>query len=279
MNYIKVSKMADYSVLMSVYKKENPEYLKTAIDSMLNQSVATNDFVLVCDGPLTDSLDEVISNFEKTNPGLFNVVRLPENRGLALALNEGITHCKNEIVARMDSDDFSKPDRIENQLKAMDETGADIVGSNIFEFNGDITRLTGERNLPEFDEEIREFAKSRSPFNHPSVVYKKSKVELVGGYGKFDYFEDYYLWITLLQNGCKGYNVQEALVLMRAGDDLYLRRGGKAYAKCVMAFEKHLLSIGYISRFTYLKQMGARVLIAIAPNKFREKVYKKKLRG
>lgn len=279
MNYIKVSKMADYSVLMSVYKKENPEYLKTAIDSMLNQSVATNDFVLVCDGPLTDSLDEVISNFEKTNPGLFNVVRLPENQGLALALNEGITHCKNEIVARMDSDDFSKPDRIEKQLKAMDETGANIVGSNIFEFNGDITRLTGERNLPETDEEIREFAKSRSPFNHPSVVYKKSKVELVGGYGKFDYFEDYYLWVTLLQNGCKGYNVQEALVLMRAGDDLYLRRGGKAYAKCVMAFEKHLLSIGYISRFTYLKQTSARVLIAIAPNKFREKVYKKKLRG
>lgn len=271
--------MADYSVLMSVYKKENPEYLKTAIDSMLNQSVATNDFVLVCDGPLTDSLDEVISNFEKTNPGLFNVVRLPENKGLALALNEGITHCKNEIVARMDSDDFSKPDRIEKQLKAMDETGADIVGSNIFEFNGDITRLTGERNLPETDEEIREFAKSRSPFNHPSVVYKKSKVELVGGYGKFDYFEDYYLWVTLLQNGCKGYNVQEALVLMRAGDDLYLRRGGKVYAKCVMAFEKHLLSIGYISRFTYLKQTGARVLIAVAPNKFREKVYKKKLRG
>ena len=271
--------MADYSVLMSVYKKENPEYLKTAIDSMLNQSVATNDFVLVCDGPLTDSLDEVISNYERTNPGLFNVVRLPENVGLALALNEGIGHCKNDIVARMDSDDFSKPDRIEKQLKAMDEAGADIVGSNISEFNGDITRLTGERNLPETDEEIREFAKSRSPFNHPSVIYKKSKVELLGGYGKFDYFEDYYLWITLLQNGCKGYNVQEPLVLMRAGDDLYLRRGGKEYAKCVMAFEKHLLSVGYISRFTYLKQTGARALIAIAPNKLREKVYKKKLRG
>ena len=271
--------MADYSVLMSVYKKENPEYLKTAIESMLDQSVATNDFVLVCDGPLTDSLDEVISNFERTNPGLFNVVRLPENMGLAMALNEGIKHCKNEIVARMDSDDFSKPDRIEKELKAMDETGADIVGTNIFEFNGDITRLTGERSLPETDEEIREFAKSRSPFNHPSVVYKKSKVELVGGYGKFDYFEDYYLWITLLQNGCKGYNVQESLVLMRAGDDLYLRRGGKDYAKCIIAFKKYMLKIGYISRFNYLTQVGARVAVAIAPNKFREKVYKKKLRG
>lgn len=279
MNCLRVSKMADYSVLMSVYKKEKPEYLNTAIESMLDQSVATNDFVLVCDGPLTDSLDEVISNFEKTNPGLFNVVRLPENVGLAMALNEGIRHCKNEIVARMDSDDFSKPNRIEVQLNAMEENGADIVGTNVFEFNGDITRLTGERNLPELDEDIREFAKMRSPFNHPSVIYRKSKVELVGGYGKFDYFEDYYLWITLLQNGCKGYNVQESLLLMRAGDDLYLRRGGKEYAKCVTAFEKHLLSVGYISRFNYLKQTGARVLVAIMPNKFREKIYKKKLRG
>ena len=166
--------MADYSVLMSVYKNEKPEYLKTAIESMLEQSVATNDFVLVCDGPLTDSLDEVITHFVNTNPGLFNVVKLPENVGLAMALNEGIKYCKNEIVARMDSDDFSKPNRIETQLKAMDETGADIVGTNVFEFVGDITRLTGERSLPEYDEEIREFAKSRSPFNHPSVIFKKS---------------------------------------------------------------------------------------------------------
>ena len=279
MNYIKVNKMADYSVLMSVYKKEKPEYLSTAIESMLDQSVKTNDFVLVCDGPLTDSLDEVISNFEKTNPGLFNVVRLPENVGLALALNEGIKHCKNDIVARMDSDDFSKKDRIEKEIKAMDETGADIVGTNIFEFSGDITRLTGERILPETDEKIREFAKNRSPFNHPSVVYRKSKVELVGGYGKFDYFEDYYLWITLLQNGCKGYNVQESLVLMRAGDDLYLRRGGKEYAKCVMVFKKHMLSVGYISRLNYLTQTAGRVVVAVMPNKFREKLYKKKLRG
>ncbi|MCR5430703.1 MAG: glycosyltransferase [Eubacterium sp.] len=269
----------NYSVLMSVYKKEKPEYLKTAIDSMLEQSVATNDFVLVCDGPLTDSLDEVISNFERSNPGLFNVVRLPENVGLATALNEGIKHCKNDIVARMDSDDYSKSDRIKKQLDAMEEKGVDIVGSNVFEFDGDITNLTHSRNLPEFDEDIREFAKSRSPFNHPSVVYKKSKVELLGGYGKFDYFEDYYLWVTLLQNGCKGYNVQEYLVLMRSGEDLYLRRGGKEYAKCVLAFKKHMLSIGYITRMNYLTQTTARVLVAVMPNNLRAKVYKKRLRG
>lgn len=268
-----------YSILMSVYKKEKPEYLKTAIESMLEQSVKTNDFVLVCDGPLTDSLDEVISNFEKTNPGLFNVVRLPENVGLAMALNEGIKHCKNDIVARMDSDDYSKPNRIEKQLNAMEENGVDIVGSNVFEFDQDIKNLTYSRDLPELDEDIREFAKSRSPFNHPSVVYRKSKVELVGGYGKFDYFEDYYLWLTLLQNGCKGYNVQEYLVLMRSGEDLYLRRGGKDYAKCVMAFKKHMLNVGYITRFNYMTQTSARVLVAVMPNKLRAKVYKKKLRG
>ncbi len=271
--------MADYSVLMSVYKKEKPEYLKVAIESMLNQSIVTNDFVLVCDGPLTESLDEVITHFVKTNPGLFNVVRLPQNVGLAMALNEGIKECKNDIVARMDSDDYSKHNRIEKQLKAMDETGADIVGSNVFEFSGDIKDLTHSRDLPELDEDIREFAKSRSPFNHPSVVYKKSKVELVGGYGKFDYFEDYYLWITLLQNGCKGYNVQDYLLLMRAGDELYTRRGGKEYAKCVIAFKKYMLKIGYITRLNYTTQTAARVTVAIMPNKVREMIYKRKLRG
>ena len=269
----------NYSVLMSVYKKEKPEYLKTAIESMLEQSVATNDFVLVCDGPLTESLDEVIAKFVRTNPGLFNVVRLPENVGLAKALNAGLEECRYDIVARMDSDDYSKKDRVEKQLVAMEENGADIVGTNIFEFRGDISNLTQSRDLPETDENIREFAKSRSPFNHPSVIYKKSKVQLVGGYGDFAYFEDYYLWITLLQNGCKGYNVQEYLLLMRAGDDLFKRRGGKEYAKCVIKFKKHMLKVGYITRLNYLTQTSARVAVAIAPNKLREKLYKEKLRG
>ena len=120
----------NYSVLMSVYIKEKPEYLKEAITSILNQTVKTNDFVIVCDGPLTEGLNKVIADFVTTYSGLFNVYRLEHNMGLAKALNNGILQCKNEIIVRMDSDDVSMPDRVEKQMKAMKEKNADIVGSN-----------------------------------------------------------------------------------------------------------------------------------------------------
>ena len=164
----------NYSVLMSVYIKEKPEYLKEAITSILNQTVKTNDFVIVCDGPLTEGLNKVIADFVTTYSGLFNVYRLEHNMGLAKALNNGILQCKNEIIVRMDSDDVSMPDRVEKQMKAMKEKNADIVGSNIIEFVGDISNTGNMRVVPENNEEIIMFAKNRSPFNHQSVMYKKS---------------------------------------------------------------------------------------------------------
>ena len=167
----------NYSVLMSVYIKEKPEYLKEAITSILNQTVKTNDFVIVCDGPLTEGLNKVIADFVTTYSGLFNVYRLEHNMGLAKALNNGILQCKNEIIVRMDSDDVSMPDRVEKQMKAMKEKNADIVGSNIIEFVGDISNTGNMRVVPENNEEIIMFAKNRSPFNHPSVMYKMGEMK------------------------------------------------------------------------------------------------------
>ena len=106
----------NYSVLMSVYHKEKPEYFRAAIESILNQTVKTNDFVIVCDGPLNEGLDNVITEVVTANPGLFNIYRMTENKGLAIALNNGILQCKNQIIARMDSDDISRNDRMEKQL-------------------------------------------------------------------------------------------------------------------------------------------------------------------
>ena len=155
----------NYSVLMSVYYKEKPEYLKAAIDSILNQSVKTDDFVLVCDGPLNEGLDNVIAEYVTTVPGLFNIYRLPQNMGLAKALNHGILQCKNELIVRMDSDDISVPDRIEKQIKAMKDKGADIVGCNIIEFEGTIENTGVMRIVPENNHEIISFAKKRSAGN------------------------------------------------------------------------------------------------------------------
>ena len=271
--------MADnYSVLMSVYYKEKPEYLKDAIDSILDQTVKTDDFVLVCDGPLNEGLDRVIADYVRTVPGLFNVCRLPQNMGLAKALNKGILQCKNEIVARMDSDDISAPGRMGRELIAMREKEADIVGSNIIEFTGSTSNTGSSRIVPENNEEIIGFAKKRSPFNHPSVMFKKSAVSACGYYEDYRYFEDYNLWATMLSKGYKGYNIQENLLYMRAGDDMYRRRGGFGYVKCIFRFKNHLRKIGFISMGEFLRGAVAHSAVSIFPNKLRTLIYSKALR-
>lgn len=263
---------------MSVYYKEKPEYLKAAIDSILNQSVKTDDFVLVCDGPLNKGLDDVIAEYVRTVPGLFNVYRLSQNMGLAKALNHGILQCKNELIARMDSDDISAPDRIEKQIRAMEDNGADIVGSNIIEFENTIENTGAMRQVPEKSEEITAFAKKRSPFNHPSVMYKKSAVVDAGFYEDYRYFEDYNLWATMLFKGYKGYNVQENLLYMRAGADMYKRRGGASYVKCIVRFRRHLREIGFIGTGEFLISTFVRVAVSLVPNSARTMFYSKILR-
>lgn len=268
----------NYSVLMSVYCKEKPEYLKEAISSILNQTVKTDDFVIVCDGPLNKGLDSVITEFVTNAPGLFNIYRLPNNVGLAKALNNGIVQCKNEIVVRMDSDDISAPERVEKQLRAMAENNADIVGSNIIEFEGNIQNTGSMRQVAEKQEDIVEFAKKRSPFNHPSVMYKKSAVIDSGLYEDYRFFEDYNLWATMLSKGYKGYNVQENLVFMRAGAGMYKRRGGFGYAKCIFRFKNHLREMKFISMTGFLIGVTAHIIVSIIPNRLRTMIYTKLLR-
>lgn len=268
----------NYSVLMSVYIKEKPEYFKEAVDSMLNQTVKTNDFVIVCDGPLTEGLNKVIADYVTTYSGLFNVYRLEKNMGLAKALNNGILQCKNEIIARMDSDDVSAPTRMEEQLKAMREQQADIVGSNIIEFVGDISNTKNTREVPEEHGDIVRFAKKRSPFNHPSVMYRKTAVVQAGFYEDYRYFEDYNLWVTMLYQGFKGYNIQKNLVYMRAGEDMYKRRGGISYVGCIYRFNRHLRQMGFISMPSFLSGVIIRTVVSLIPNGVRSRLYKKILR-
>lgn len=268
----------NYSVLMSVYYKEKPEYLKEAIDSILNQTVKTDDFVIVCDGPLTEGLDKVIADYVKTYSGLFTVYRLSRNMGLAKALNNGILQCKNELIARMDSDDISTPDRIEKQIAAINEKKADIVGANIIEFVGNINNTGNSRIVPEKNEDIITFAKKRSPFNHPTIMYKKSAVIAAGFYEDYRFFEDYNLWATMLNMGYKGYNIQENLLYMRGGEEMYKRRGGFSYVGCIYRFKKHLKKIGFIGEKDFLVGVLGHAVVSIIPNGIREKIYSKLLR-
>lgn len=263
-----------YSVLMSVYYKEKPEYLQQSIESILHQTAPTDDFVLVCDGPLNPEIDSVISKYTT-----LHVVRLKENGGLGRALNEGMKHCQHELIARMDSDDISRPDRCERELKVFaDHPEVDIVSGTIEEFTTTPDEVYSRRVLPEISEAIVEFAKKRNPFNHPAVMYRKSAVEAAGGYKDFYLLEDYFLWVRMLLAGSKGYNIQEPVLWMRAGSDLYKRRGGWEYVSSEKKLFSYMLTRGFISKGEYTRAVVSRAAGAMVPNWLRSVLYKRMLR-
>ena len=260
---------------MSVYYKEKPEYLQQSIESILHQTAPTDDFVLVCDGPLTPELDSVIAQYSS-----LHVVRLKENGGLGRALNEGMKHCQHDLIARMDSDDISRPDRCERELRVFrDHPEVDVVSGTIEEFITSPAEVYSRRVLPERSAEIVEFAKKRNPFNHPAVMYRKSAVEAAGGYKDFYLLEDYFLWVRMLLAGSKGYNIQEPVLWMRAGSDLYKRRGGWEYVRSEKKLFSYMLGKEFINKGEYTRAVVSRTAGAMVPNWLRSVLYKKVLRN
>lgn len=268
-----------YSVLMSVYYKENPEWFDYSIKSMINQTIKCDEFVLVEDGPLTKELDDVVNKYQKKYPGIFNIIKIEKNGGLGPALKLGIENCKNEFIARMDSDDFSIPNRIEKQFEIFEanpELG--LVGSNVEEFEGTIENVNCHVILPEKQKDIYKFSKKRCPFRHPTLLYKKSSVLKAGNYRKFYLCEDYDIYVRMLSTGCQCYNIQEPLVYMRIGSEFYKRRGGLKYMKTILKFKNEQLKTGYFSLFDYLKSTIPHVIVCLLPNNLRDLIYRNFLR-
>lgn len=273
------NKYENYSVLMSVYFKEKPEHLKTSIESMMNQTMPTNDFVLVCDGPLTPELDATIAELQQKYGETIRTVRFEKNGGLGHALQVGVKECRNDLIVRMDSDDISRPYRCEKELEVFAaHPELSIVGSVIEEFSTTPEVIDAKRVVPETSDEIVAFSKKRNPFNHPSVMYRKKDVLKAGNYSDVRYMQDYYLWIDMLIAGMKGYNIQEPLVWMRADSNLFKRRSGKLYVEIQVNLFKKMYKAGYITYPQYLKSSAIRVCSASAPNWLRQFMFKKVLR-
>lgn len=264
---------------MSVYRKENAAFFALAIESMLRQSFPPTQFVLVCDGPLTPELDEVIERVTIAAPSLFTIVRLPENKGLGIALQEGLSVCENELVARMDSDDIALPLRMEHQLSAMSaDPELDVVGGQIAEFTGSPKNIQGYRIVPLSPEDIFSGAVSRNPMNHMTVLFRKSSVLASGGYQDMKSFEDYYLWARMLMAGCKLTNLPEVCILARV-TELQARRGGRAYFRQTVCLERALRNCGLIGNSAYYKNLIIRYCgTVLLSDTLRQKVYQRHLR-
>ena len=268
-----------FSVLISVYKKEKAEYLKQALQSVLNQTLKPKEIVIVKDGLLTEELDECIENFQRQHPKLFKTLAFKKNRGLGLALRDGVKACKYEYIARMDSDDISKLDRFEKQFNYLQEhPETALLGTWITEFSKDENKPDTVTKLPCRHQEIMKFAKSRNPFRHMTVIYKKQAVINSGNYRDFLWFEDYDLWIRMLQKGYITANIPEYLVNVRADKSMFARRGGWQYLKQDLKFQKYLKDLSFINWLKYIKNILIRAIIRLMPNQLRIQIYSEFLR-
>lgn len=259
-----------YSVLMSLYKKENPAYLRFAIDSMLNQTVIPDEIVIVEDGPLTPELYAVLDSYP-----VLHRVRNKTNLGLGLALNVGLKECRNELVARMDTDDCSKPERCEKQLARFAEKPyLAIVGSHIDEFVDDVSNIISQRIVPTTSEDIYNFAKKRSAFNHPTVMYSKTAVLENNGYSDLKRNQDVDLFGRMQFNGYKAENIDESLLWFRSSDDLAKRRKSWENTWSYIATIRKFWKIGYSSFADYAIVSIAQTAMYLMPIKVQNFVYK-----
>lgn len=269
----------DFSVLMSVYDKENADYLKQSLDSVFSQTIRASQVVLVEDGPLTPVQDSLIKDYCDKYPEL-EIVPLKENKGLGLALAEGIKHCRNEIVARMDTDDIARQDRFELQLNEfVKNQKLDICGSHVKEFEDNIDNVVTQRMVPLTDAECKEYQKRRDAFNHMTVMYKKSAVLAAGNYQHCPLMEDTLLWVNMFKIGATVMNIDDYLVYARIGKGMYERRGGWAYFKKYKRARKRIYDTGYISWWDYVYTLIVQFVVAIMPNKLRGWIFRRVLHG
>lgn len=269
----------EFSVLLSVYKNEKPEYLQVALHSIVNQTLMPNEVVIVKDGPLTLELENVISEFSSQYVNLVHVISFEINRGLGIALRDGVIACKYEWIARMDTDDIAYPQRFEKQMAYLEShPEVAMVGSWITEFSKDYKHPDTITKLPVSYEDIKSYAKRRNPFRHMTVIYKKSAVLDSGNYRDFLWFEDYDLWVRMIQKGYFVANMPEILVNVRADDEMFARRGGWKYWKQDMKFQKSLLSMRYINFYGFFQNIILRSIVRIIPNSLRILFYKRNLR-
>lgn len=270
-----------FSVCMSVYKNDKPEYVDIAIQSIfIKQTTKPNEIVLVVDGPISEELESLIDSYALDYSEIFTIIKLEKNQGLGNALRVAVEKAKYDWIARMDSDDIAISDRFEKQIAFLQENqDIDILGGQITEFIDVESNVVGVRNVPLLPKDINDYIKARCPLNHMTVMLRKDKVLAVGNYIEWHYNEDYYLWIRMFLAGCQFANLPETLVNVRVGKEMYQRRGGWKYFLSEAKLQKYMFDnkiIGFI-RFLY-NILGRFVIQVLMPNKLRGFIFQKLFR-
>lgn len=265
---------------MAIYRGDNAEDFATAVHSIYNtQSVKPQEIIIVIDGYIPETLEVTLKKL-KCEIDIIKFLRFAENHGHAAVRQAGLEAASNELIAIMDADDISEPDRFEKQLAAFDKyPDSAVIGGQIKEFIETTNNVVGERIVPQVDSEIQHYLKSRCPMNLVTVMYRKSAVQAVGGFMDWYCEEDYYLWIRLAEAGYKFANLPDNLVNVRVGKEMYQRRGGWRYFKSEERLQRYMLGHKMISIPRYYYNVLGRFVIQVAmPNKLRGFIFQKLFR-
>lgn len=266
------------TVLLPVYWRDDPVHTRLALESVIVQTVAPHEVLIIKDGPVTDAVERELRALAERHPTIIRGLQLPENRGLGYALSIGVKEATNEIIARMDADDLADPTRFQKQLDVMTrDSNLSLVGAQIREFSHTPGDLALSRRVPIDQVDILRYAKWRNPFNHMSVMYRRTAVLDAGNYQSAPQFEDYHLWVRMLMAGDRVRNLNDVLVDVRT-HDLAKRRGGRAYLRSEIQFRKDLAAWGFITPFEGFISATMAAGIRMAPSELRQLVYARLLR-
>ncbi len=231
-----------FSVAMSVYKNDNPQHFRIALDSVCTQSLLPDEIYFVVDGPISEELDAVLNEYQEKYD-FITVNRFEKNVGRGKVLKSTIENCKYDLIAIMDSDDICAPGRFKKQLDAYLEEPCDILGGCTVGFVGDLytTDKVSSANRKIKHEDIIKMLPQKCPMSQVTVLLNRDAVLKAGNYMHCHYHEDYYLWARMAQAGCKFRNIPDYLVYVRLGEDQARRHGGWKYFKAEYDIRKYML--------------------------------------
>jgi glycosyltransferase involved in cell wall biosynthesis len=267
--------MVHFSVILPTYANDDPAELETAIESVIDQTRVPDEILIIKDGELTSELESTVEQFETEHSSLVTSVQIPTNRGLGNALRTGVEEATYDYVARMDADDISVPTRFEQQIEFLTANpDVDIVGGYIDEFETDPSNPVARREVPTEHQEIKKMARFRSPMNHGTVIFNRKTALEAGNYRPVDRMEDYDLWVRMLLDEATFANIPEVLVNVRAGAEMYGRRGGWEYAREEIRTQTEFYRRGFISLPVFLFNSASRGGLRLMPNIIRQRVYR-----
>lgn len=270
-----------YSVLMSVYRNDDPSFLNLALESIYEkQTRKPDEIVIVFDGPLTDKLYDVLNTWRDGKESIVFFYPQETNQGLGEALRNGSKKCTGDYIFRMDSDDISDPERFEKQAAYVEtRPEIDVLGADITEFNTDIEQEHMRvRVCPEEHDDIVKMGKKRNPMNHVTVCIKRSALEKCGGYKTLLLLEDYYLWLNMIVAGCRLANIHESLVYVRVGNGFHSKRGSKERITGWKVLQDFMLKHGIINKKEAFMNMVYINVFVRTPGWLKKLLYEKILR-